>query len=195
VFDIQTIAQNAFDFLRFLKGLPRHGRIPILVCSSLTDPTILMRCVELRAQDFVAKPIEAKTFLSKVSNVINANNGAVFIVDDEGFVRILLQKIVEREGYRSLVATNGQEALALLESHNVTMVISDIGMPGISGIDLLKKVKEKYPALPVVFVSAQDRKISQDNVAKLADGFIAKPFKNVEISRKLQRSSQRMIRQ
>jgi two-component system response regulator (stage 0 sporulation protein F) len=194
VLDIEMVGQDGFEFLRFLKGLPRHGRIPILVCSTLSDPNVLFRCVELGAQGFVAKPIEEKTFLSKVANVIGSNAGHVLIVDDEEFIRTLLQKIVEREGYRSLLASDGQQALSLLESHNISIIISDIFMPGISGLDLLKKVKEKYASIPVILISGQGGKFGQDDVAKVADGFIAKPFKNVDISRQLQLLSHRPVR-
>lgn len=106
-------------------------------------------------------------------------------MDEEEFIRSLLKKIVERGGYRSLAALSGQKALTLLESYNVTMVISEIVMPGVSGLDLLKKAKENYSSIPVILISGQSGKVSQDEPAKLADGFISIPFKNVEISRKL----------
>ena len=191
VLDVHMDGQNGFEFLRFLKGLPRYCRIPVLICSSLSDSSVVVRSVELGASDFVAKPIIPETFLSKVSKAISASDGAVLIVDDDDFVRKLLQKVVEREGYRSLLASNGQEALTLLESNNVFIIISDIVMPGMSGVDLLKKVKGIYPSLPVVLISGHAGKISHEEAAKMADGYIAKPFKNVEISRKLQQFSRR----
>ena len=186
VLDLQSVNGNGFEFLRFLKGLPRHGRLPVLMCSPLKDPDILLKIAKLGVHGFVTKPIDVKAFLEKVDEAIGSTNRAILIVDDEEFIRTLLQKIVEREGYESLVASNGEEALALLEKCSVKLIISDIMMPGISGLELLKTVKEKYASIPMILVSGNGAKATHDEAAKLADGFIAKPFRNVEISRKLQ---------
>jgi two-component system, response regulator, stage 0 sporulation protein F len=191
ILDLHVVGPKGIEILRYLKGLPRHKNIPVMICASQADPTALMKCKELGLQDFVIKPLVPALFLAKVSHAIATGNQAVLIVDDEELIRGILQKIVEREGYQSLLASNGQEALTLLESNPVSLMISDIVMPGISGLELLKTVKQKYASLPVILISGQTGKISQDDTAKLADGFIAKPFRSSEISTSLKQFSRR----
>jgi len=69
----------------------------------------------------------------------------VLFVDDEKNVLSALQRSFRRDGYAILLAGTGREALELLEKHNVALVLSDHGMPEMSGVDLLKRVKEKHP--------------------------------------------------
>ena len=74
----------------------------------------------------------------------------------------------------------------MIASRQIFAIISDICMPGISGLDLLVKVKEIYPQMPVLLVTGQTGKYSREQaIAAGADGFMAKPFKNVEIATKL----------
>lgn len=69
----------------------------------------------------------------------------ILIVDDEVFILDALRAVFSREGFRTLTATSGEEALKILEKVEVDVVISDELMPGIRGIDFLLAVKEKYP--------------------------------------------------
>lgn len=69
----------------------------------------------------------------------------LLFVDDEKNVLAALQRAFRREGYTILVAATGREALELLEKHDVALVLSDQGMPEMSGVELLGQVKEKHP--------------------------------------------------
>lgn len=69
----------------------------------------------------------------------------ILIVDDEVFILDALRAVFSREGFRTLTATGGEEALKILEKVEVDVVISDELMPGIRGIDFLLEVKKKYP--------------------------------------------------
>ncbi|HWR81995.1 MAG TPA: response regulator, partial [Candidatus Deferrimicrobium sp.] len=106
--------------------------------------------------------------------------------DDEPIMRSLLARVVEREGLRALTAASGTEALQLLEANQVRLVISDIVMPDMSGLELLATIKARRPALPVLIITGHASEFRKENVlAAGADGYITKPFKNVEIAQRL----------
>ncbi len=68
----------------------------------------------------------------------------ILVVDDEPTVRSSLARLLQREGYDTLLAESAEDGLALLEKRSVSAIISDYRMPGPSGIDFLNKVKAQY---------------------------------------------------
>ena len=102
----------------------------------------------------------------------------ILFVDDEDSVLSLLKKLVAEENWHCHFAASGQEALALLEKQQVDLVLSDVMMPGMSGIELLGEVKLRYPSTIRIFLTAF---ANQGQVAQaLAEGFtqqiIPKPW-------------------
>jgi len=79
---------------------------------------------------------------------------SILIVDDENNVTKLLEKLLTKEGYGALTAASGFEALKIIDSHQVDIVITDIKMPKMSGIDLLGKIKEIDPTIKVILITA-----------------------------------------
>lgn len=112
----------------------------------------------------------------------------ILIVDDNPNMSSLLAEMLEIFEFNSQRAGNGQEALDILNKDNFSMVITDLRMPEMSGSELLKNIKEKYPELPVVVISGYNLAEEEDTLmATLADGFINKPFKMVDIEGLLQK--------
>ncbi len=106
----------------------------------------------------------------------------ILIVDDNPNMSSLLSEMLEIFEFESKRAGNGQEALTILGDDKFSMVITDLRMPEMSGSELLKNIKEKYPELPVVVISGYNLAEEEDTLmANLADGFINKPFKMVDI--------------
>ncbi|UCD62517.1 MAG: response regulator [Candidatus Zixiibacteriota bacterium] len=102
---------------------------------------------------------------------------AILIVDDNPNMSSLLSEMLEVFNYASVRASDGSEALEQLENGNFSMVITDMRMPNMTGLELLERVKEKYPKLPVVLISGYS--VDGDGVEKARakpDGFLAKPF-------------------
>ena len=100
----------------------------------------------------------------------------ILIVEDEERILRFMATILKREGYRLLTAKNGREACLLIESHCPSMMILDLGLPDVDGMDLLKKVR-KWSGMPILVVSA--RTMEEDKVAALdagADDYVCKPF-------------------
>ena len=106
------------------------------------------------------------------------NLGArILIVDDDESYTSAVKRCLSMEGYECFTANQGQEALDLLEENSYELLISDVLMPGVSGVNLLAHVKEKWPFLPVVMMSGLDnREIFVKCLQLGAYGYITKPF-------------------
>lgn len=101
----------------------------------------------------------------------------ILIVDDDESVREMLADFFRLLGYQSIVAANGREALDLLEKQEVSLVISDIKMPVMDGIEMLKQIKARYPHLGVILVTGYKPDYSWNEVMRAgASDYVTKPF-------------------
>jgi len=110
------------------------------------------------------------------------SKGTILIVDDELSMREFLSILLEKDGYSALAAANGKEALRLLDGEKVDLIISDIRMPTMNGLDLLAAAKKIDSNLPVVMITAYAS--PEDAVSAMKIGaydYITKPFKLDEI--------------
>jgi len=98
----------------------------------------------------------------------------VLIVEDDASVRTTLTMLLQASGYEVSTAVNGVEALELLKKELPAVLISDLTMPGMSGLQLLSSVREQFPSLPLVAMSGNYE--TRDDVAggMIADAFYAK---------------------
>lgn len=106
----------------------------------------------------------------------------ILVVDDELSMREFLLILLEREGYEALAAAGAQEALKLLDDNLFDLIISDVQMPGLNGIELLARVKASAPETAVLMMTAFSAAEQAVEAMKLgAYDYIAKPFKVDEI--------------
>src|SRR6266704_3667576 len=108
-------------------------------------------------------------------------NGArgpkILIVDDDSGQRSLLDSFLRSQGFDTVTADSGPRALEVLNSQAVNMMISDVRMPGMSGLETLRKAREKHKVLPVLLVTAYAD--IRDAVGAMRDGavnYLAKPI-------------------
>ena len=102
----------------------------------------------------------------------------VLVVDDELSIRTILKQILEKNNFEADTAVDGVQALEKLKAGPFDIVISDINMPNMDGVALLKKIKEDYPNVPVIFITAFGRdKIIVEAMKIGLTNFIEKPFK------------------
>jgi diguanylate cyclase (GGDEF)-like protein len=121
----------------------------------------------------------------------------ILIVDDDPLILNLLEASVEAFGYRCTTASDGQEAVELLKLDEFAMVITDMTMPRLDGMALLKHIKEHYPRLDVIVVTGYTETFCYTEVIKAgASDFISKPFNIDELEAKISRVAreQRLIR-
>jgi CheY-like chemotaxis protein len=106
----------------------------------------------------------------------------LLVVDDEPGLCSLLKKQFSSIGFTVLTATSGQETLSLVKKEHPKIVLLDIKMLGMSGLEVLEKIKESYPDIKVAMVTAlSDPKLRQKAKELGADEFITKPFMNEEL--------------
>ncbi|MGD1029961.1 MAG: sigma-54 dependent transcriptional regulator [Opitutaceae bacterium] len=106
-----------------------------------------------------------------------ASPAPILIVDDDGGQRSLLETFLRGQGYRTLSADSGESALKVIETEPFAMMISDVRMPGMSGIETLRRVRQNHPTLPVLLVTAFPD--IRSSVAAMRDGavnYLAKPI-------------------
>jgi len=110
----------------------------------------------------------------------------ILIVDDNPNMSSLLVEMLEVFQYDALRATDGHDALAKVDQNDIAMVITDMRMPKMSGLELLQAVKEIRPELPVVMISGYSvDDVDSDIVSSKADGFLNKPFMMADIEKLL----------
>ncbi len=117
---------------------------------------------------------------------------SVLVVDDERSMRDFLKILLEKEGHEVTTAKDGKDALALPDIHSFDVVISDIRMPGMTGIELLETLKEKAPELPVIMITAFAS--PDDAVLAMKNGafdYISKPFNVEEIKSVIESATSR----
>lgn len=116
----------------------------------------------------------------------NQSSPTILIVDDEQLLRETLRDILELNGYTTIVATNGLEAVELARRDNPALVITDVAMPVMTGFQLLEEFR-RDPALrtiPVIVVSAKTERAAVRHGMELgASDFITKPFTEEEVLR------------
>jgi len=102
----------------------------------------------------------------------------ILIVDDDPRIQILLQQLLKAKGHEGFVAENGACAIEVVRKHAFDLIITDLRMPKMNGMDLLREVKALYPDLPVLMVTAYASDETTVESVKLGVfDYMDKPFK------------------
>jgi two-component system nitrogen regulation response regulator GlnG len=101
----------------------------------------------------------------------------ILVVDDDDVIRETLDELLSLN-YSCETADTAEQALAKLEAKRFDVVLTDISMPGLNGMELLKRVVEKYPGTPVIIISGHsDQDHAQNLMSRGAFDYLLKPFR------------------
>ncbi|MGL4772318.1 MAG: response regulator transcription factor [Clostridium sp.] len=105
----------------------------------------------------------------------------ILVVDDEKEIRELLEINLKNDGYDVITAQNGIEALGILEIHTIDLIVLDIMMPGIDGLEVCRRIREKRN-LPILMLSAKSENMDKiQGILTGADDYMTKPFDSLEL--------------
>jgi len=113
--------------------------------------------------------------------VSHASSGAtILVIDDDPGVAQVLELMLDQLGFEVTVVNNGEEALDAFFSGDYDLVISDVYMPGMSGQEVARAVKEAKAGVPVILITGWGLQLDSSEMG--VDGMIAKPFKKETLS-------------
>ncbi|MBU3104655.1 response regulator transcription factor [Clostridium gasigenes] len=109
-------------------------------------------------------------------------NNNILVVDDEKEIRDLLEINLRNEGYNVFKASCGEEALEILDREEINLIVLDIMMPGMDGLEACTRIREKYN-IPILMLSAKTEDMDKiQGIMTGADDYVCKPFNNLELT-------------
>ena len=113
---------------------------------------------------------------------------SILVVDDEAEIRAMCRDVITEAGWRARVASSSEQALEILDQSSIDIVVTDLKLPALGGLELLKRVRETYPQVPViVFTQFGTIQNAVEAIRMGAADYIPKPFLPVEFRSKLER--------
>ena len=117
------------------------------------------------------------SLVSETDRVRVVGPAAILVVDDDDPVRVMLARLLRTQGYTVTQAENAEKARQALDVSRPNLVISDIVMPGESGIELRRTIAARWPDLPVILISGYSAEGPAEFAARTANTlFVQKPF-------------------
>lgn len=106
----------------------------------------------------------------------------LLIVDDQQGIRLLLKEVFKKEGFQTHLAATGIEALQIVEQADISLVLLDMKIPGMDGIEILKRIKEIKPHISVIMMTAYgELGVIQEALDLGAMKYFTKPFDIFEV--------------
>jgi DNA-binding response OmpR family regulator len=112
----------------------------------------------------------------------------IIVVDDDPMIGRCLTMFLDGHNYRVIFFTDGNKALAYLANNTVNFLLTDLQMPAMTGLELLRQVKTLFPALPALVMSGSADGRDRDEIFSLGADFIAKPFDLADVLTPLERT-------
>jgi DNA-binding NtrC family response regulator len=174
--------------VRNLRGDHRLESIPIVAGSAEITSDIVSEYLTLGVEHIILLPTTAETLRSKIHQATSAGRISVLVVDDQPAIRELLSDFLTIQRYQPILASCVDEALEVLGKSRVDVVVTDILMPGKTGLDLLVHVKHVSPDIPVILVTGHSGRFTPEKIITMgADGYFQKPFHNMELVQTLRK--------
>ena len=113
----------------------------------------------------------------------------VLVVDDDQDVLSMLERLLQKLEYNPFVAYNGEEALRIVDTNKIDVVVSDLVMPEMDGMELLKRIKSRKSDIPFVMITGHPTiETAVEAIKKGAYDYLTKPFQVEEVQIKIDRA-------
>lgn len=197
--DLQLPGINGYEIAARLKQHPALSRIPLVAVTAYAMVGDREKVFQAGFDGYVSKPLDPQGFVPQIDTFLPqalqsraaaaaqpdeppqqpeatpVHHGTALIVDDSPENRSLIETILSATGYRVVQAASAEEALQLARRERPDLILSDLHMPGASGLHLLKAVRndDALRALPFIFLSCT---ADDDSIPPEADGLIRRPI-------------------
>ena len=178
--DINMPEMDGFALLQKVRN--QFPKLPVIFITGINKPDFIGKA---NPEGFLTKPFRISNLeeliektLAGNENKLEPNARNILVIDDDDNYREMLVEALEVCQYSVASAALPKEALKILEKTPIDAVICDIKMPVMDGVILAKIIKEKYPELPIILITAYHlfERYSFDDQKLVADGVLQKPF-------------------
>jgi len=194
--DLRMPGMNGIDVLTRIRALDPRAAVIVLTGAGSADLENQAR--QMGVTDFLSKGLSLEALVGTVERVMqqpvkppaspsqstdaqkapshSQKAGSILVVDDEPPIRELLRKFLTARDYEVRVASDGQQALALVDQKSPDIIVLDVHMPGMNGIEVLKRLRAKNYAGGVMFLtSSQDETLLQEGLELGSVDILGKP--------------------
>src|SRR3954471_8041337 len=113
----------------------------------------------------------------------NSHSYTVLVADDNEVAQRLCRRVLEKAGHKVLTASDGQEAVNLALANALDMILMDVAMPGMDGLEAMRQIKAQKPGMTIVIASAHSMASDRERFLTAgADDVLSKPFKLTELT-------------
>jgi two-component system sensor histidine kinase/response regulator len=195
--DLLLPGLDGYEICARLKEDPHYASIPIVMLTGVfITPEDMQRGLQLGAERFlikadayIAKPPvyeqllrEVRVLLGEEGPPTSSEKELILIVDDDALICQLLKETLTSEGYSVVTAKDGQEGWARFQSSSPDLVLLDVQMPGLDGLEVLQRIREQTAEVAVVIITAYGSEaLSVKAMKQGADDYITKPFQPWQI--------------
>lgn len=192
--DLSVPELDGMEVTRRLRGQASTAHLPIIALTAHSLVTDREEALAAGCNDVDTKPVDVNRLLEKIGRCLSTvadgppdrrsgspastHDGLLLVVDDDAHHRVMLSRGLERRGYLVLQAASGPEALAVLALEAVELVLLDVRMPGVDGLQVLRQIRADHTPsqLPVVMATSRDR---SEHIAEAleagANDYVTKP--------------------
>lgn len=201
--DIMMPEIDGYEVLKTMRANPKHKNTPVMMVTAVNDTENVVRCINMGANDFVAKPFDPSVLKTRVTKLLekrakaaggdreSINTGApgtVLVVDDSDTSRKIISGQLKQLGYEVVQAEDGASGIATAKQVVPDTILLDVIMPELDGIEVLQRLKndDVTKNIPVIMLSANDD--SQMIAACMSAGaldYIVKPFNSILLRMRL----------
>lgn len=185
--DIIMPGMDGFELCQKIRENKKFAELPIMMLTQLSKPEDIAIGLKCGANDFIIKPYNRKSLITHVKNIISIKhyqkyikeNIKILIVEDSLTQAESLKHLFENQGYKTTIASNGNEAINLLEKEPPSLIVSDIIMQPINGYELCKRIKEmdKFKDIPIILLTSLSEPLDiVHGVESKADYYLTKPY-------------------
>ncbi len=188
---------DGIAFAEVIRSRTPIAHIPIIIITSSMDEELAKRAFAIGSVDFFMKPFKPGELLKSVEELFlkaeTLEGMNVLIVDDSIIVREIVSRILNYKGIHAIEACDGAEAIQILETSNIDMVITDYLMPNVDGIELCQHIRQtmKNSLLPIIILTtAGEQSTVNKGIKAGANDYLTKPFSRHELLARLYNHAQ-----
>ncbi len=211
VIDAQMPEMDGFMLAREIRADPDFINLPIIILSSTSHPVGRETAMQLRIFASLTKPVQPSELLNTILAAIGKQAPTagietpvprpidsttpplrILLAEDNAVNRRVATRLLEKQGHTIIAASDGREALAILEWENIDLILMDVQMPDIDGLEATRTIRRKEKAsgghIPIISVTAHVMKGDRENcLAAGADEYVSKPLEISELLEAIER--------